>query len=421
MKRIILFIVVFEFLVLLPLHVYAQISTPGPSSFILAPSGSENLVQGSNFDIKWNTFTNSPTIEIKLEVPNNDNPDRNYVYEIASGVPNNGSYTWTVPNTYGSDYGFKIYIIAPGYLEISNKFGITIPTVTANDQTSFPQSNGLPLTVGRAPDTEVTTFLCGSGSCTHYFKVTKYSDQVDITDIYTLKAEYDPYIISVPAADYTVRYSSGGIGMEGDISPGIYRNVDPHIAYNSYSQVRKISNVATLEQLQKERDLWLEYTVTNFPTTIDDVKLTRGLATGTFTNIMRILLFIFIGFIIYKKNTNDFVKINVYSFAGFFTSILALLSTLTSVYGFLHNADRNVFISRLGEVVGQTTDPIFFYWISAIIFTVMAYTFNKKKRLAGVETNTVLSHLMIVLSICIILGVVGAVIGRYVAFIGFTG
>ncbi len=421
MRRIIAFIAIFEFLVLFPFHIYAQVTTPSPSSFILAPSGNENLVQGSSFDIKWNTFTNSPTVDIKLEVPNNDNPDRNYVYEIASGVPNNGSYSLIVPDIYGSGYGFKIYIIAPGSLEISNKFGITIPTVTTDDQTPFPQSNGLPVTSGQAPDTEIINFLCGNGSCTHYFKITKYFDNVDVTDIYALAAEYNDYIISVPAADYTVKYSPGGIGYEGEISPGIYRSVYPHVAYNSYSQVRKISDIATLEQLQKERGQWLDYTTTNFPTMIDDVKITPGLETGVFTNIMRILLIIFIGFLIYKNNTNDFVKINVYSFAGFFTSILALLSTLTSEYGFLNSAYRNIFVARLGEVVGQTTDPIFFYWISAIIFTVMAYKFNNKKKLSGIATNATPSHLMITLSVCIIIVIVGAVIGRYVAFIGFAG
>ncbi len=67
---------------------------------ITAPNGGENWIVGTNQNITWNStgsFSN-----VKLEYSTNGFSDENQVVSITTSTPNNGSYSWAIPDAIGT-------------------------------------------------------------------------------------------------------------------------------------------------------------------------------------------------------------------------------------------------------------------------------------------------------------------------------
>ena len=102
--------------------VTAKPATSNSLVTITAPAGGESLTQGSQYTMKWNPNSQPSTVSLSLMQATASG--NSYLYQIASGVPNNGSYVWTVPSNY-SGSGFELYVSASGYLPVtSNLFSI---------------------------------------------------------------------------------------------------------------------------------------------------------------------------------------------------------------------------------------------------------------------------------------------------------
>ena len=96
--------------------------TSGSPITIIGPKGGETLTQGSQYTVVWNSA--NPPATVNLNLVQSGGSGTSYLYQIASAVPNNGSYAWTVPSNY-SGSGFEMYITAVGYLPAtSNTFSI---------------------------------------------------------------------------------------------------------------------------------------------------------------------------------------------------------------------------------------------------------------------------------------------------------
>jgi pimeloyl-ACP methyl ester carboxylesterase len=83
------------------------------------PNGGETWYKNHSYDIQWSSFSGSCSSNVKIEVYKGGV----FYGTISSSTVNNGSYSWTVPNSYaaGSDYKIKISDAAsPGSADLSN-------------------------------------------------------------------------------------------------------------------------------------------------------------------------------------------------------------------------------------------------------------------------------------------------------------
>lgn len=64
---------------------------------VTSPNGGETLTGGTNTQIKWNTLTPGGNVSLFYTL----DPDQGWS-KIAENLPNNGSYTWQVPNSASS-------------------------------------------------------------------------------------------------------------------------------------------------------------------------------------------------------------------------------------------------------------------------------------------------------------------------------
>ncbi len=78
---------------------------------IVAPNGGEVLERGKTYTIKWATRLDSPADTNKVSLNLRDGRHTEPVLNIATDIPNQGSFEWTVPADLeiGNDYRIPIY------------------------------------------------------------------------------------------------------------------------------------------------------------------------------------------------------------------------------------------------------------------------------------------------------------------------
>jgi hypothetical protein len=114
-----------------------------PSITVLSPNGGETLTTGQTYTIKWNSLgvPNSEKVKIEIAYSHNDPtyPGGRYFEDwIAESVPNTGSYSWKVPEYYGTGLqgsSFTVKISNGSVLDYSNanftiKMGASNPYLT---------------------------------------------------------------------------------------------------------------------------------------------------------------------------------------------------------------------------------------------------------------------------------------------------
>lgn len=121
-----------------------------PSEYLLVttPDGGEIWVADQTYSVRWRSHNFSGTVHIDLI---NDAPDQNSTQRIASDVPNNGLYAWTIPASIvpGANYRIRVTsVTTSGLVDISDqRFTISQPvsvfyvndnTVEAGDWTTAP-------------------------------------------------------------------------------------------------------------------------------------------------------------------------------------------------------------------------------------------------------------------------------------------
>jgi hypothetical protein len=74
-----------------------KIDTANPSVTVNSPNGGENWKVGTSHTITW-TATDSVGVT-SVDIKYSTNGGSTYPYTIATGEPNDGTYTWTIPNT----------------------------------------------------------------------------------------------------------------------------------------------------------------------------------------------------------------------------------------------------------------------------------------------------------------------------------
>lgn len=115
-------------------------SVPTGEITIIRPvGGALSLTQGSQYTVRWTASppTTTGTVNIKLMQSNGSSVID--VYQIASGVPNSGSYLWTVPSNYsGGMYSLSIGNWPSYPYRVSNDFSIVPPTQSTATPLSAP-------------------------------------------------------------------------------------------------------------------------------------------------------------------------------------------------------------------------------------------------------------------------------------------
>ncbi len=84
------------------------IATPltSDSLTLLSPNGGETIRRGTTYEIRWNATGNVGTT-IKIVIRRGT-----YSSTLAGGTPNDGSYNWNIPATYGYGTGWSIEVIS---------------------------------------------------------------------------------------------------------------------------------------------------------------------------------------------------------------------------------------------------------------------------------------------------------------------
>jgi PKD repeat protein len=211
-----------------------------PSVTIIAPNGGETLYAGTNYDITWSTTPGSGTITVvDLEY----STDAGAIYEIiVTGTPDDGSYTWTIPNDSGtqclvrgivhddnseigsdiSDAYFEIVGVPPGapsnlvvqhygamsVQDVADSFSKAYSEPTTNDYAATHTSDDIMHIIS-----EDDRVQGGSGKAT-----------LDITyNILISSGTVAPYTLHIESYEvdnddsYTVSYTVNGVGGESSI------------------------------------------------------------------------------------------------------------------------------------------------------------------------------------------------------------
>lgn len=71
---------------------------------VISPNGGETWSKGQKVQISWNATEGIKSVNIRLAISGSEDA-QNFNAAIASGVPNTGSYEWTVQELYAEVWG----------------------------------------------------------------------------------------------------------------------------------------------------------------------------------------------------------------------------------------------------------------------------------------------------------------------------
>ena len=92
---------------------------------VISPNGGEIWSKGQKVQISWNTTGGIKSVNIRLAVLGSDDA-QTFNAAIASGVPNTGSYEWTVQELYAEVWG-------KNDLPASDKYVVTVEDSERNN------------------------------------------------------------------------------------------------------------------------------------------------------------------------------------------------------------------------------------------------------------------------------------------------
>lgn len=127
-----------------------RLDTEKPSIEMLSPIGGEKWSIGTQHEINWNAYggTGELTIKIEYSTSGNGGPWT----QIATGEPNDGSFTWTVPNSPSTNCYIKITVkdsaVIPHERSTMNSLPFTITSKSIPQIRVTSPNGGEQLTVG---------------------------------------------------------------------------------------------------------------------------------------------------------------------------------------------------------------------------------------------------------------------------------
>ena len=139
-------------------------ATPGQPLRVVAPNGGETLVVASSKDITWTSSIASSTVKLDYST----DAGKTWL-AIAASTPNDGSFTWTIPNQPSKNCLVRVSAISPAGVSDSSDgtFQIVLPNMTAK---LSPENALVP--VGKSVELSVTT--SGSvGTCSYVWTVVR--------------------------------------------------------------------------------------------------------------------------------------------------------------------------------------------------------------------------------------------------------
>ncbi len=192
--------------------------TPPPSSITLSPAlGSEPLYGDQTIDLTWTTSGDAvPTVDIWLGIDGDchDVP-------VATGVPNTGSYEWTVPNL-GTKYA-SVMICAGGGTDLG--WGMTPPTLDIiGHKVRYVSTLGSGTAPYETPATAAHTIGAAMAACTGIDTVMvrgdDYLGSATVSGpVHLIGGWNDAFTVRDPL-QYPTRVQSGGTALRFTSSAG---------------------------------------------------------------------------------------------------------------------------------------------------------------------------------------------------------
>jgi RHS repeat-associated protein len=110
-----------------------------PEITITSPAGGETWYQNNSYLITWDTVENMDA-NVKIHLYQNST----YITDIVSSTPNNGSFSWTIPDTIqDGSYEILVQTLDDAVYDMSNSFTVSSDLPSQNQFTSI---TGIPIT-----------------------------------------------------------------------------------------------------------------------------------------------------------------------------------------------------------------------------------------------------------------------------------
>lgn len=112
-----------------PTTITTTTTVTSPGFVVTTPSSGTSISAGSTYTVRWQYVSNAGNLSTaRLSLYQGGS----YKDFIAIDVPNNGSYTWTVPNLPGSGYSIRLFNLSyPNDYADSGSFSITAPSASS--------------------------------------------------------------------------------------------------------------------------------------------------------------------------------------------------------------------------------------------------------------------------------------------------
>ncbi len=111
------------------------ITVTSPGFVVTAPSSGISVTAGSTYTVRWQYASNAGNLSIaRLSLYQGGS----YKDFIAVDIPNNGSYTWAVPNLSGSSYSIRLFNLSyPNNYADSGSFSITAASASSGQNNAL--------------------------------------------------------------------------------------------------------------------------------------------------------------------------------------------------------------------------------------------------------------------------------------------
>jgi Viral BACON domain len=200
--------------------------TAGPSQEldVTAPNGGENWSVNSSHLIKWITPNNVDNVKIQVSTNN-----RSTWSTVINSTPNDGQYSWSIPNTQSSQCFIKISDTTNSSLfdESDAAFSITPPVASASIRVVSP-NGGESLEAGTTYN--ITWTSSGSvGKVNIGYSIDNGSSWSTIAFSVSNSGSYNWTIPNATSSQCLVQVSSTGNSSLNDVSNNVFTIAEPNI------------------------------------------------------------------------------------------------------------------------------------------------------------------------------------------------
>lgn len=187
-----------------------------PSIKVISPNGGEVWTKGQKIEILWTTTEGIKYVNIRMGILGDPN-SQSFNAAIASKVPNNGSYEWTVQELYAEVWGTKA-------LPVSDKYFITVED---NEHSNVYDSSDAAFSIVAASVCGgIQGIICPTGYECIYSGGSKFSPYPDATGT-CAPISAKPFITVLSpnggetweiGKSYTILWKTTGLGSDTQVS-----------------------------------------------------------------------------------------------------------------------------------------------------------------------------------------------------------